>query len=282
MKPSRASTALSLLTRRLRSILRSRPGRSPRSCGRAAGAESDADDLRFNWTIGWNPNDTPELLHEFPEIRPVPMPPQPGGSPGQSLDIEVYEWLDRPMQGVASSGLSGWKLPIVLASVFIDRRRLRLSSPKAATLERIAELLFARLSAGTESIRREAAPLPLPFLDADLWTFRIPADVEQGVSDDLAHEAIEHYFENEWIHGVRKGLGGRSPLRAAQDAVRGDAIARAKLMAVVKLREQLGGRASTRALYKGYPFDRLRRRLGLECVDPAAVDPLDLGCADAR
>ena len=174
---------------------------------------------------------------------------------------------------------AGWRLPIVLASVFISRNSLRLSSPRPATLERIAEVLFARLEARPASIRREAAPLPLPFLDADLWIFRIPADALPSSGDDLTREAIEHYFENEWIHRERKALGERSPLGASIDAGRGDAVARAKLTAVVKLREQLGSRVSTRALYKGYPFDRLRRRLGLECVDTTAVDPLDLGCA---
>ena len=34
--------------------------------------------------------------------------------------------------------------------------------------------------------------------------------------------------------------------------------------AVVRLREQVGSRPSARALYQGYPFDRLRRRLGLD------------------
>ena len=62
----------------------------------------------------------------------------------------------------------------------------------------------------------------------------------------------------------RHGLDGRSPLAAALAASRGDAVARAKLTAVVRLREQLGNRPSALLLYQGYPFDRLRRRLGLE------------------
>ncbi len=48
-----------------------------------------------------------------------------------------------------------------------------------------------------------------------------------------------------------------------------------KLEAVVGLREQLGLRRSTALLYQGYPFDRLRRRLGLEPTDPEAIDLLD-------
>ena len=34
-------------------------------------------------------------------------------------------------------------------------------------------------------------------------------------------------------------------------------------------------RTTTAALYQGYPFDRLRRRLGLAPTDPEAIDPLD-------
>ncbi len=64
--------------------------------------------------------------------------------------------------------------------------------------------------------------------------------------------------------GTARRLGGR----------------RAKLTAVVRLREQIGSRPSARRLYHGYPFDRLRRRLGLELVDPSTVELLDLACAD--
>ena len=109
----------------------------------------------------------------------------------------------------------------MLASVFISRNSLRLSSPRPATLDRIAEVLFARLEGGPKSIRREAAPLPLPFLDADLWIFRIPADAPPSSGDELTREAIEHYFENEWIHRERKGLGDRSPLRCIDRRRRG-------------------------------------------------------------
>ncbi len=63
--------------------------------------------------------------------------------------------------------------------------------------------------------------------------------------------------------------------------MRDDAVIRAKLAAVVDFREQLARRPSAERLYHGYPFDRLRRRLGLGPADPAAVavDPADLSCA---
>jgi tetratricopeptide (TPR) repeat protein len=250
------------------------------------GAETLADDLRFSCTIGWDPAETANLLHEFPEIRQIKTPRAPGDPGDDTADIAVFEWLDRPIRPSDSVRSSDSRspvdsqMPMVLATVFIKANSLRLSSPRAENLALIEDLFFTRLDRGGQSIRREAAPLPLPFLDADLWIFRIPPDVDSGSADERARGAIEHYFENVWIHRPRKALDEKSPLAAARDAGGGDAVARAKLAAVVRLREQLGNRVSTKALYKGYPFDRLRRRLGLPLVDAGAVDKSDLGCAD--
>ena len=60
---------------------------------------------------------------------------------------------------------------------------------------------------------------------------------------------------------------------------RGDSLAQAKLEAVIRVREQLGSRSSALVMYQGYPFDRLRHRLGLVLAHPDSVDPLDLSCA---
>jgi hypothetical protein len=149
------------------------------------------------------------------------------------------------------------------------------------TLQRVEELLLPRLEGGQPSIQREASPLPLPFLDADVWTARVPPGLEPTRADQLVREWVEHFYENLWIHRERRGLDGRSPLAAAQEAQRGDAVLHAKLTAVVGFREQLGRRPSARRLYQGYPFDRLRRRLELAPENPAAVDPGDLACAGA-
>jgi hypothetical protein len=246
------------------------------------GAETLADELRFACTMDWAAEDTPRLLREFPEIRQVPKPRAPGASVDAQSEIAVFEWLDRRIQPAGSTSQSGARAAIVLANVFVTVNSLRLSSPRAENLELAEDRLFARLGERPPSVRREASPLPLPFLDADLWLFRIPSGVETARSDELSREAIEHYFENTWIHRKRKAVGDRSPIAAARDAELGDAVARARLTAVVRLREQLGSRTSTRALYQGYPFDRLRRRLGLEYVDSATVDPLDLGSANAQ
>jgi len=243
------------------------------------GAEELADDLRFACTIAWNAAETAWLLDEFPEIQRTAAPREPGKARDQKSEIEVFEWLDRPGEIPETAGLQTVELPRVQASVYIDRHWLRLSSPRLENLEQIEELLFQRHENGARSARREVTPLPLPFLDADVWAFRTPREIDPALADDLRREAVEQYYENEWIHRRRQGLGDRSPLDAARAALQGDLGAKAKLAAAVSLREQLGDRPSARGLYHGYPFDRLRRRLGLDLIDSGMVDPADLGCA---
>lgn len=244
-----------------------------------AGAENLADDLRYACTIAWEPGDTVALLDEFPEIQRTAAPHEPGKAPDSETGVDVFEWLDSPAQASETADSSIARLPRVLASVYIDRRRLRLSSPRIESLQRVEELLLERHEIGARPVRREVTPLPLPFLDADVWTFRTPRNIDSALADDLRREAVEQYYENEWIHRRRKSLDGRSPLEAASAAQKGDMVAKARLAAVVSLREQLGDRPSARGLYHGYPFDRLRRRLGQDPIDPAMVDPADLGCA---
>ncbi len=245
-----------------------------------AGAETLADDLRFACTIPWEPGDTLRLLEEFPEIQKI-KPPEPPGDPGAGAPaIEVFEWRDRPFSTVAGRDQRAARLPIVLATVYISRTSLRLSSPRAETLEEAVEKLLRDPERRTRPIERQAAPLPMAFLDADLWTFRVPPGIDAEIESSLKRESIEHYFENQWIHRSRHGLDGRTPLQCALQARQGDLVAQARLTAVVRLREQLGNRPSARGLYQGYPFDRLRRRLGLGLVDAATVDRLDLACAD--
>ena len=243
------------------------------------GAEPLADDLRFVCTMAWKPGNTSWLLDDFPEIQRVPTPRAPGARPEDLTEIEVFEWLDRPVASLADQTRAFSSSMTVLANVYISGQTLRLSSPRVENLERVEECLLPRLENDTGSVRREASPLPLPFLDADVWVFRIPPGLDPDLADQLSRESVEQYFENHWIHRPRHGLDDRSPLAAALDASRGDAVARAKLTAVVRLREQLGNRPSALLLYHGYPFDRLRRRLGLELVYPNAVDLSDLSCA---
>jgi hypothetical protein len=243
------------------------------------GAETLADELRFACTIAWKPMETAQLLDEFSEIQRIPTPREPGAAPDEGPEIQVFEWLDRPLALFDQLPESAADLPTLLATVYISPQALRLSSPRLSSIHRIEEILLPRLDDEERSIRREASPLPLAFLDADLWTFRIPPGIELGLADQLRREAVEAYYENEWIHHPRQGLGGLSPLAAALRAGKSDAVARAKLTAVVRMREQLGNRPSARLLFQGYPFDRLRRRLGLEPDQGNTVDLNDMSCA---
>ncbi len=244
------------------------------------GAETLADELRFACTIPWDPGDTRRLLDEFPEIHKLPTPQIPGDDSGTTRSVEVFEWLDQPLSTIIDSDQRAARLPVVLATVYISKNSLRLSSPRAETLEDVEEKLRRDPEIAARPIERQASPLPFAFLDADLWIFRIPPEFDADIGGSLTRESIEIYFENLWIHRPRHGLDGRSPLGAARLARQGDSMARAKLTAVVRLREQIGSRPSARRLYQGYPFDRLRRRLGLELVDPSTVELLDLACAD--
>ena len=153
------------------------------------GAETLADDLRFACILDWEPRDTPELLAEFPDLQRVPTPHVPGVEPGPAPEIEVFEWLDRRVPDPDEGGnlARAGDLPIALASVYVSRsaRTLRLSSPRVETLRQVEELLLARIEVGHRTIRREASPLPLPFLDADVWTVRVPSGLDPAHVDQL-------------------------------------------------------------------------------------------------
>jgi tetratricopeptide (TPR) repeat protein len=242
------------------------------------GAEFLADDLRYACTFAWNPEATSRLVDSFPEIRRIPTPRDPTRPDATTSELEVFEWLDSPMPA-ATVVRSSADLPRLWATIYVTPDSLRLSSPIVEKLELVEEKLRRLLPPEAEPTSRVAAPLPLPFLDADVWTARLPEGIGRERSHELLREVVENHYENEWIHRPRQGLDGLTPLAAALDASRGDSLARVKLQAIVRLREQLGSRPSSLAMYQGYPFDRLRRRLGLELDSAASVDTRDLSCA---
>lgn len=239
-----------------------------------AGAEPLADDLRYivaapalDEDITW--------LDRQPEILRVPMP--------HDLSIQadlagtsVFEWLDRPLPEPDASSLTAAELPRLLATVVASAGSLRLSSPDPLTLEEPQARLVEAFGDRVLPFGREATPLPLGLLDASVWTFRLPRGLDDQEERRCTREAVEHYYENVWIHAPRQGLDDYSPLEASRALESGDLIAKARLVAIVRIREQLGARAPTARLYQGYPFDRLRRRLGLTPNDPATIDPEDL------
>lgn len=233
------------------------------------GAEHLADDLDHALAVD-GPVAGLDSLIASGRLRQVPPPP------GTDLDdARIFEWLDRapppsdPEPSVAA-------LPRLLATLVTTPRSTRLSGPDAAGLATAEAELVRAVDFEVLDARRVSTPLPLPLLDAAVWAFRLPGGLDPDARARLGREAVERFYEGRWLQIPRIGLGGRNPLQAARDASNGDAAARAKLAGVVLVREQLGERPRAVGLYQGYPFDRLRRRLGLEPRIPGIVDPDDL------
>jgi tetratricopeptide (TPR) repeat protein len=241
------------------------------------GAESLADDLNhvvaMTWTTGADPAG---FLDDRDDVRSIANPIDPVTGLPQLSEARIYEWLDRPWQVETTSELAtSTDLRRVRATVVRLPGQLRLSGTDPILLEEAVNEAARLVGPRLASIRREATPLPLAFLDAAVWAIRMPPGLDEEAHARLNRSAVERYYEVVWILRPRKGLDGRSPVEAGRLAAEGDPVAKAKLSAVVRLREQLGMRPTTALLYQGYPFDRLRRRLGLPPSDPEAIDPLD-------
>ena len=217
------------------------------------GAESFADDLRYACTFAWDCDRTADLVSSLPEIRRIPTPADPTRPEPSYQELEVLEWLDRPLPE-ADRVRGESDLPRVLAMVYVTPGAIRLSSPHVETLEEVEEKLRRYLGGSAEPIERVAAPLPLPFLDADVWMTRLPEGLTRDLTHQLARETVESYYENQWIHRPRQGLDGLSPLAASESARRGDAVAFVKLDALVRVREQLGNRPSAWRCIRAIPL----------------------------
>jgi tetratricopeptide (TPR) repeat protein len=283
----RNAEAVATLDRALAALATSDPGRAADAWTLAevlrlgAGAEALADDLRYVRTVEWAKGQGPPdgLFDRWPDLRPVPVPDDPVHS-GKALEGgQVFEWLDRPMPDSPPATLEGRDLPRVLATVIRTPHALRLSTPDPTGFDRLDDPGFEEVAAVLRQAKCEAAPLPIAWADAALGTFCFPPGLTADAKARLAREAVEHWFENLWVHHPRHGLDRRSPLQAARDAAKGDAVARAKLSGIVRFFEQLGARPTHAAIYQGYPFDRLRRRLGLIGPESSpAVDRDDVSC----
>lgn len=244
-----------------------------------AGAEDLADELKATLRLDW-PDAPREVatLDEPGRIQHRPISADPSTA--------AYEWLDRPMPDAADIR-SADDLPVCRATIVRRPGTLEISTTSRPDQRWVEERLAKALDVGATPIDFDwtLTPLPLPFLDAALWTFRLPPDLDPDTRSRWTREAIERYLEDDWVHGDRQGLASindpipRSPLAAAREAQAGSPVARARLEGLIRLREQLAARPHMAHLASGYPFDRLRRRLGLPPRDPSTVDSGDLSCA---
>ena len=246
-----------------------------------AGAEQLADDLRYVVVAPALDEEDVARLARRPELLRVPTPHDPSLR-ADLADTSIFEWLDRPLPAPDASSLTAADLPRLLATVVASPGSLRLSSPDPLTLERAqAELV--------EALRRSGAPLP-PGGDPP------PLEPARRGGLDLPPPPRPRRPGGAPMHPRRRRALLRGPLdpRPAPGPRRSDPSRsepgrrfgrpdrEAKLAAVVRIREQLGARAPTARLYQGYPFDRLRRRLGLPPNDPATIDPGDLASMSGK
>lgn len=240
-----------------------------------AGAETKADDLSFTWTIA---RPAKALLERWPNLVPRAAPRIPPHSSNPLEDVQVYDWLDRPSPGPGFVPMRASDLPRALAVVIVTATELRVSTPDPSAFELLDEPAFSAVASVLGRARKHARPLALALADAAVGMTRAPRDLAEETRRDLERGAVEMYYESRYLHVLRRGLDDRNPLEAARAAQSGDAVARVKLSAVVRFREQLAARPGHELIYHGYPVDRLRRRLGLLAHDPSTVDSDDPSC----
>lgn len=246
-----------------------------------AGAEEFADALRYHLDLPWELTEAdPEDAFD-PEVpwRPLPL----RGDPGLALptpDVaRVYEWLDRPLLD-AEETFDLDDVPDVLALVIVSRDRVRLTSTDPFRLLALQEHLFSRGLPEGEFLR---APLPIALMDAAVWSFRLPEGLDPNLRGAIQRDAVERYFEFTWIARPFLSLADSesfgqppTPAQTAARALAGDLASQAKLTALIDLAEQLGERPATAEMYQGYPFDRLRHRLGFPLKSEDLVDPAEI------
>ena len=187
-----------------------------------------------------------------------------------------FNLFDRPASEVDEDSPRLADLPRFLALVKSADDSIWVVSHDQAAFETAVERMTLLYDDVLKAAERGEQPVPLVGLDHEIWDAAPPPRADLETQARLRRELVEDYYENRWIHKPRHGLMGMSPYHAALAALDGDDVSRARLLAVIRIREELGARPRLARSYQGYPFDRLRRRLGLEPLVPIAVDDTDL------
>ncbi len=179
-----------------------------------AGAETHADDLNriavITWTdAGPGAENPAAFLDDRVDVRAIPHPVDPATGQVTRPDLDLFEWLEPRATGPSRR---------LLATLIRSRGTLRLSGPDPTALERAVAEVVRLAGPRIASIRREATPLPLAFLDAAVWALRIDPETPPEVADGLNRAAVEQYYETTWINIPRGGLDGLTPLAASVQA----------------------------------------------------------------
>ena len=227
------------------------------------GAEELADDFFYTIEVAGNIQRIRDALDHDGRLRRLPTPETPRS------DFTIDQWLDRPWPEPREALLRLDEVPRLTAIVTSTSRSVYFSTSSPQGVGDVVSTLSG-LGLAVPPIRQ--TPRSLAHLHGGLPTILLPDWLGDDSRRRLRRENVEDYFENRWIHLALRGLEGASPL----DASRGNIAQRARLAGTIALSEELAARPGEAERYEGYPFDRLRRRLGLTPADPEAIDPADV------
>jgi tetratricopeptide (TPR) repeat protein len=234
-----------------------------RVLSQGGGAEKMADE--FHYTIEVR-DDIPRVLEALARGRTLYALPSPAEAPRS--DATVYEWFDRPWPSPREIPLRLDELPRQRAIVVSTAMSVRFSTTRT---EAIANIVATLSGCGMPVPPIRQTPLGLAFVDNGLPPIRLPDWLEADSWRRLRRENVEDYFENRWIHLAQRGLDDHSPLQVSGR----DVAWRARLEGTVRFCEEVAARPASAERFQGYPFDRLRRRLGLPPRDAEAIDAAD-------
>jgi tetratricopeptide (TPR) repeat protein len=166
--------------------------------------------------------------------------------------------------------LVGSQAPGLAAYLLLVADRLRLWHTSAQRLREARAELEQELGP-TLAVDHEAQG-PVNFTDILAEALAFPVHVsDQAEARRKVQEAMQRFFEEQWIHRPLHALNLIPPIDAA-----GHAVLRKKLMGVVNFLDQCSGPTQEYA----YDFDRLRRKLGLMPGETPQAAKADGAAAD--
>ena len=239
------------------------------------GAESLSDDLRYRLHLRLEARrQTAGSRSEFPETQADPDPARPDPVRGRTT---TSSRSSSGSTGRSPSPGGAQPRPTSPGSWPPSTSRpARSGSPALASRpwKKPKRSSGRLLGAEAQQAERVAAPLPLPFLDADVWTTRMPEGIDRAAIARACTRdrrgLLREPLDPPAAAGTRRTLssGRFAGRRGAETPWPGPSSRPWSGSA-----SSSGAAPAAVAIYQGYPFDRLRRRLGLDPVDCDTVDP---------
>jgi tetratricopeptide (TPR) repeat protein len=192
-------------------------------------------------------------------------------APLQTQQENVFEALilETSPTGLVTVGRPASEIARLGGYLLIVGNLFRLSGPAKEPFERLREEVRQKLALGLTDLEVRRGPLPFHEVVAEALTFPL-AQTDQEKAVALVAENAGRFYEDTWIHQQRRSLDGNAPVDAA-----GSPRLRKKLRGVIQFIEE----CAQGTMVGAYPFDHLRRKLGLS--DLAAAAPAASGAQPA-